>query len=415
MKFLTRRITTYTAHHFRIDAHYFFTGGFWLTLIQVITVLGALIVSSVFAHVLDEAQYGIYRYIIGLGALLTSFSLTGMGQSIFQTAGLGHRRFYHIGNTKSLLYSIGISITALIGCLYYFYQGNTELALGCLLIALFQPLFNTYQQIFSFLQGERRFKESTLIQGGKTIAVTLVCIISIYITQEIFWLLFVYFASNAGINFLVHILYQPKKEALVDHEVEHRYMSYARNLSVQNIIANVAYRLDSIIVFQQLGALSLAIYTIANILPEQIKGAFKNILTLLVPKYAAHENMESIKKSMLKRSVQSFCAFGVITLLYILFAPFLYQLLFPKYQSSILLSQLIALSFPAMISLIPMSALQAHIKQKELNALNMQVSVIMIITTGVLTTTHGLIGAVVAKILSRYIGLFLSYYHFLKS
>ena len=138
MRFLITKATSLLAHYLRIDAHYFFTGGVWLTIIQVITVLGALVVSAVFAHVLDEAKYGVYRYILGIGALLTSFSLTGIGQSIFQTSAQKHTWFYPLGIRKSLIYSLGITISSIIGSIYYFIQDNTELALGCLIIAILQ-------------------------------------------------------------------------------------------------------------------------------------------------------------------------------------------------------------------------------------------------------------------------------------
>lgn len=415
MRFVIKKISTLLFHYFRIDGHYFFSGTVWLTVIQAITVLGALIVTVVLANALDESEYGVYRYILGIGALLSSFSLTGVGQSVFQTAAQGHKWFYPLGIKKSLMYSLGITLSSLIGSIYYFLQNNIELALGCLLIAIFQPLLNTFQQIFPFLQGERRFRESTILQGIKTLIITIATVGTVYVTQDIFWLVFAYLLSNTATNLATHFLYRPKAVSNVDKAVLTRFMNYAKNTSIRNIISIIAFRIDSVIVFQQLGATQLAIYTIANILPDHIKASFKNIITLLVPKYALHDNMDSIKKSMLKRSLQLLIITVVVMILYIIIAPLIYTLLFPKYHQAILFSQIIVLSFPAMIALIPLSALQAHTKQKELNTLNIQISVVMIITTGLLTTTHGLIGAVLAKILSRYIGLFLAYYHFLKS
>jgi O-antigen/teichoic acid export membrane protein len=152
MRLIILKITQLLAHHFRIDAHYFFSGAVWLSIIQAITVLGALVVSVVLAHMLSEAEYGIYRYILGIGALLTSFSLTGMVPAVFQTAAQGHKGFYPLGIRKSLIFGLGITVSGLIGCLYYVYQNNIELALGCLVVALLQPLFNTFQQIFTFIQ-----------------------------------------------------------------------------------------------------------------------------------------------------------------------------------------------------------------------------------------------------------------------
>ena len=122
------------------DAHYFLKGGFWLGLTQAITILGGLATSILFAHYLTPESFGIYRYLIGLSALFAAFSLTGLGQSILQTAAKGYYNFYAETLKMNFLYSLIISITATIGSLYYALNENFLLAGGCLSIALLQPL-----------------------------------------------------------------------------------------------------------------------------------------------------------------------------------------------------------------------------------------------------------------------------------
>lgn len=410
---LDKTLTALTKR-FGIDLHYFAKGGFWLSVTQVVTIFGSLIVSVVFANLLDETEYGVYRYILSIGALLTVFSLTGMSQSIFQTSAQGYTGFYTLGIRKSLLFSSGITVASLVGSVYYYFNDNIELALGCALIALFQPLLNTFQQIFPFLQGQKRFRESTLLQGLKTVSVTAASIGAVLFSQNALVLVLVYLLSNTLVNIGSHLLFRPKTKEPVDEKVLIRYMQYAKNTSVRGFIGNIAFRIDSIIVFQQLGAAELAIYTIANILPEHIKGSFKNLATLLVPKYVQHEDLEVIRKSMLKRSTQLILVFTAIMIAYIFLVPFVYMLIFPKYEEAILYSQLLALSFPAMIALLPISALQAHTEEKKLTWQNNLSSVIMLILTIVLTITHGLLGAILARVLSRYVNMFLTFYFLYK-
>jgi O-antigen/teichoic acid export membrane protein len=407
-------ITNTFSHYLRIDARYFFSGGVWLTLIQGITVFGALIVSVILAHLLSEAEFGIYKYLIGLGALLTSFSLTGIGQAVFQAAAKKQNGFYRKATELSLWYSSGILISGIFLALYYYYFGNTTLAIGCILIAIFYPIINTYQQIFSFLQGRHWYKQSTLLQAIKTTVVTVCCVTLVYFDQNILLLLAVYLSTNALCNFLFHIYFSPK-DSTVDSDFLNKYLTYAKSLSVQNILASVAFRLDAIVVFQLLGATQLAIYSIAIIIPEHIKGSFKNIITLLVPKYAQHEDLDTIAKSLIRRSLQLMLVFSVITIIYILISPYVYKLLFPKYEEAIILSQLLALSFPAMIALIPVSALQAHTRSNALSKLNTKSSILMIVFTVIFIFLYGIYGAILAKIISRYSNLFLSYYYFYKS
>jgi O-antigen/teichoic acid export membrane protein len=102
-------------------------------------------------------------------------------------------------------------------------------------------------------------------------------------------------------------------------------------------------------------------------------------------------------------------------IVYIVLSSHLYKILFPKYHEAVILSQIVALSFPAMTALIPLSALQAHTKESELNKLNTSSSLLTIVITTLFTIFFGLVGAVAARVLSRYITLLLTYYYFLKS
>ena len=308
------------------DFHYYIKGSFWLYISQGAVILGSLIVTVAFAHILSESDFGIYKYILGIGVLLTSFSLTGIGQSILQTTSKGHPEFFAYGIKQSHIYGISITLAGLIGFIYYFINGNPTLATGCLLIGLFQPFINTYQQIFFFLQGSKQLQQSAIFQTLKTIAVTLSSILSIYFTQNILILVTVFLLSHVLTNFIGYIFYKRNFNVELSNEIRIKYLHYAQHTSIRNLIANVVYRLDTILVFQMLGAPALAVYTIANIVPEQIKGSFKNISTLLIPKYVQHENLNSVKSSLLKRSTQLFVLLSFITIIYVLAAPFLYSL-----------------------------------------------------------------------------------------
>jgi O-antigen/teichoic acid export membrane protein len=415
MKTLLIKLLHTVQQHTRIDVAYYSKGAFWLTVIQVITVLGSLITSVMMAHMLSEADYGTYRYILGIGALVSAFSLTGMGQSIFQTSALGYHWFYTIGIRQSNVYGICVTVLSLFLSVYYLYQDNIELGIGCLLIALLQPVLNTYQQIFPFLQGAKKFRQSALLQGIKTTVITLTSLGALLITHNILWLIAVYFISNISINYVVHVWHSPTATNSFDQQAYSRYVAYAKNTSIRNIISIIAFRIDSVIVFQQLGASQLAIYTIANIIPEHIKASFKNMSTLLVPKYARHENLLLIQKSLKKRSQQLFFVTVSAMIVYIVLSSHLYKILFPKYHEAVILSQIVALSFPAMTALIPLSALQAHTKESELSKLNTSSSLLTIVITTLFTIFFGLVGAVAARVLSRYITLLLTYYYFLKS
>ncbi len=395
---------------FNFDAHYFLKGGFWLGLTQIITIIGGLITSVLFAHYLTPQDFGIYRYLVGLSALFAAFSLTGIGQSILQTTAKGYYNFYTETLKTNFSYSLLISITAIIGSVYYAINENFLLASGCLSIALLQPLISSFSYTSSYLQGRQLYKESTFLQLGKVVIVTIASIASIFITENVLFLFLTFLISNVVVNYFGYIFNRPANSPATPNEMFATYKSYALHTSLRNIIANVANRVDTIVVFTQLGAIELAIYTVATLVPEQIKGSFKNLANLLLPKYAAHDDFLVLQKSIPKRSLQLLGFLVLTTVMYILISPYIYQLIFPKYPEAIILSQIAALAFPSFVFFIPHSILQSRLAEKELYSLQIVSSVSQIILTIFLTMFAGLIGAITAKIIYRYIFMVLSFY-----
>lgn len=399
---------------FNFDAHYFLKGGFWLSLTQGIVILAGIITTSLFARYLTDTDYGIYRYLIGLAVLFSSFSLTGLGQSILQTAAKKYYCFYQETIRLNFLYSLCITVISLGGALYYFINDNLILSLGCILIAIFQPIINGFQNIQAFLQGSRRFREATIAQGIKVLVVSLCSIATLFFTKSIIVLLLVYLGSNSLMNVVFHLVYRPKHTPATPKEISIQYIAHAKSTSVQNIISSISNRLDTVLIFTQLGAGELALYTIATIIPEQIKASFKNLASLLLPKYAKHENINIIKRSVPKRSLQLFVTFIIVTAVYIVVAPYIYQLLFPKYQDAVILSQITALAFPTFILFIPYSLLQSRLAETELHLITIYSSIFQVITIFSFIFFFGLLGAIIAKLIYRVFFMLTVYAYFYK-
>lgn len=387
---------------FNIDAHYFLKGGFWLSLTQVIVVLTGIVTTSLFAHYLSETDYGIYRYLIGLAVLFSSLSLTGLGQSIFQTAAKKYYGFYQETITINFIYNLGVLFSALAGVGYYFYKGNIVLSIGCLLIAVLQPIINSFQFTSTYLQGSGRFRESTFLLGVKTLLISSISLISLLLTNNIIVLAGVYLTVNTFVNVLSYLWYKPKKTNPTPHIEYAKYLSYAKHTSARNVLSVIANRADAVIIFTQLGAPALAVYTIAMIIPEQIKASFKNFSSLLIPKYIKHSNDQVLKKSIPKRSFQLFFITVIISSLYILLAPTIYELLFPKYTEAIVLSQLVALSLPTVVALLPLSYIHKELAENSLYKIQLLSACVLLILMILGTILFGLIGAILAKVTSRY-------------
>jgi len=397
--------------YFRVDARYFLSGGFWLLVSQATTVLSSLVVAILFANNLSESDYGIYRYVIGLAVIFGAFSLTGISQAIMQASSKNIDVFFSKSTRTTLLYGLITSGAALIGSLYYYINDNNTLAIGCLLIALLHPVTQLFLNTLSHLYGKANFKTGTYIQAGKSFFVSAASIFALLFSENIIVLLLVYFITQAVSSIICYLVFKPnpKNQTITEPEFT-KYQTYAKHTSVRNIFSHVSNQFDTVFIFQQLGAVELAVYSIASLIPSHVRGSFKNLQSLLIPKYAKHDSDQTIKGSIPKRSLQFFILLSLLSVAFIFIVPYLYALLFPTYTEAVLYAQLLALAFPASIALIPFGALQVLQREKELYIFQIGSSIVQLFSVVTLIIFFGLIGAIAARVIFQYFRAMLAYY-----
>jgi O-antigen/teichoic acid export membrane protein len=388
----------------RLDFTYLVNGGFWLTVSQSASVISVLSISFVFANYVDQADYGVYKYIIALSAIFSLFSLTGISQSLVQAASQNHLPFLRTSFRASLLFGLSITFIGTASAVYYFLNNNMTLALGCIVIALFKPIINSSQLIIPYMQGVRMFSTLAKLQILRIAATTATLLPVIFFTNNIIYMVAAYFIPNAVISVSIYLLGSQKVPYLKGSppSIYQKYMSYARHTSIRNVLTGFSYTLDKILAFHYLGATELAVYAFAIAIPEQLKGIFKNLSVLILIKFTGY-NMERIKKGMLKKSLLLGSILMTLTILYIAVAPVIYNLLFPNYADSILISQIFALSFPAMVAIFPVEALKSQMHERDLHILNTSTAVVLIIAVYIGITQFGLIGLIIGRVIVRYV------------
>jgi O-antigen/teichoic acid export membrane protein len=261
-------------------------------------------------------------------------------------------------------------------------------------------LVNTFSNVHPLLQGSGEYKKSAQLHTAQVVFGSSLIILGLFFTKNIILLISIYYTSQLISNIIGHLIFT-KKDSRTPRFIFDRYLKYAKNTSLRNIATSVAQRIDNIILFTQLGAVELAIYSVATVIPEQIKSTFKNLATLLLPKYAKVEKIADAKKNVPLRTLQLFIVLTFITVFYIIFSPFLYGFLFPNYPEAVLYSQIAALAFPTFILFIPYSILQSQLAEKELYKITLFGSLFLIISLLILVFFFGIIGAIIAKLLYR--------------
>ena len=382
------------------DMIYLVKGGFWLSLGQIISTAASFLLAIAFANLLDPTIYGNYRYILSIIGLLAVFTLPGMGTAVIQATARGFEGSFYSAFKEKLKFGTIGSLLAICLALYYFFKGNYTLPIPLLISAAFLPLWQASSIYGAFLAGKKLFKSKVKYSTLTTIIYVASMAGTLFLTKNIFWLVATYFVSNTFSSyffyFLTRIRLKPNKKE------DPKTLSYGKHLSLVRIIGVFANQLDKILIFHYLGAAQVAIYSFAIALPEQTKGVLKNAQTLILPKFAP-KTEEEIKRNLWKRLFFFLGIVSAITVIYIVLAPPIYKIFFPKYLASIPYSQVFALSFLTVPIILLISVFQAKAAIKENYYVTLFASLTKILLMFALVLLFGLWGIIWAIVISRFL------------
>jgi len=392
------KILRYSEKYTKTDMNYATKSGSWLTVGQIISSASSFLLAIAFANLLPREVYGNYKYILSIFGLLSIFSLPGIGIAVIQAVARKiEGPFHQAFKTKLKWGAVGSLIAIIIG-IYYLYQGNTILPIPLFLCALFLPLMQATQIYISLLHGRKLFSWATKFGSMTRILSTASMVGALLLTNSLIWIMFAYLFINTLINTLIYLL--TKKKFKPNHQQDEETIRYGKHLSFLEVLGTIGFYFDRFLIFHYLGAVELAIYSLASAPLDQAKKFYGMINAMIFPKFSERNVME-IRRGMKNKFIRLFLITLVIVVIYILIAPYIYRIFFPKYLDSIFYSQLLALSLFGFTFLPASTALRAKKKVKELYfnyILNFVLQIILMIC---FITWLGLLGLVIARIIIR--------------
>jgi len=385
----------------KTDMLYAAKGGFWLTLGQAIASGCAFVLSIVFANAISKETYGTYKYILSMAGLLGIFTLPQMGTAVIQSVARG----YEGSIVQAMKSTIRWGVLATIACLglaiWQFNQGDTAQAGAFLLLSVCLPVLNVFSFYRPLLVGRKLFRDSVNYSVITRIVSTILLIGTALLTKNLLLIVVAYFVPNIIMNGLIFRIVMRRFKP--NNRQDEGVVSYGKHLSLVSVISTVANYLDRLLVFHLLGAGSLAVYSIATAPPEQIKSFVGVLENIGLPRFAQRSAKE-IHKNMRSKYLNMFLLSGTIIVAYVIAAPFLYHLIFPKYPESVRYSQLFVLGLLNFILWPAGLFLRAKRHIKEIYLSNTIASILQIVLMVGLTFWMGLLGLVLARVITRLVG-----------
>lgn len=385
----------------KTDMVYLARGGFWLGIGQVVTSLSAFFLSIAFANLLPASTYGTYKYVFSINAILLIATLSGIDNAVTQSISRKKDGTLIVGLKEKTKWGFIGSAGSIVISLYYYFSHNNELSIAFLIAAIFIPLTESLDIYNSLLQGKKLFSTYTIFNSVTQVTSSVALFVTMFFTKNILALIFVFLFTNTLLNGL--FLFLTNRKYSENSEVDEQALTYGKKLSGLYIIATIASELDKLLVFHFLGAIELAVYTVAVAPTEQLKALLKNVQFVVLPKIAENQHKD-IRASLFKKTF----IFGLLILfltgIYILVSPIVFKLAFPKYPQSILYTQLLSIS---VVAAITSSIIYTYVEVKRseiwLTRFHIWSNVINVSLLFVGIYYFGLMGLIVSRIISRFL------------
>lgn len=389
----------------RTDMVYLAKGGFWLSFGQIGISVIAFILSITFARYVSKEVYGTYRFLLSLFWTLTAFSFSGLSSAVVRAIAQGKEGAYKQSFKYTIIGSIPMSLIACGISIYHFSHNNSILGFGALLIGILGPFFQLAYLYGSFLEGKKEFRYNSLfgiiLNGIPAIAL----IASTFFVQNSLTFFLIYLLTHiltgSSLCFFTFRKFKPntiKSDNLLE---------VGAHFSAMNILATISAQIDQLLTFHYLGAAQLAIYSFTKAIPDQLLALFNTAPSLAFPKFAnraAHEIAQTFW-----RKIIGFTLFAGLTSISFYFAaPYIFEYIFPKYIDSIFYTQIYAFALIPIATIIPVTVLQAHTAKRELYIFNIASATFNIVALIILIPKYFILGAVIAKIVSRVFNFALS-------
>jgi O-antigen/teichoic acid export membrane protein len=412
LKSKSKLFLKWSEKYIKTDMTYVAKGGFWLTLDYAVLLIISFFLTIAFARFLPKEIYGTYQYILSLAGIASVFSLSGINSALIVSIAKGYDgSFWPVIKTKIRWGMISLVIGSVMS-IYYAYQTNYSLAISIFIASLFLPFLNAFSSYNVVWEGKKLFKQRVILNSSVQIIFGIVLLAVIIFTKNIISIISAYFVFYTLLYFLCTII--TSRKALSGQPEDNNVIRYGKHLTVMNVIGIIASQIDKIIIWHFLGAISVAVYSIATALPRKIGYFFENVFAIALPKLSQKDATE-IRRTLFSKVIKIFVITLVIIIFYIFVAKYFYMWFFPQYSDAVSYSRLFAVAY---IFIIPQMLLgsffTAHSKKRELYILRLITPTLKIILFFILFPFVGVWGVIGSIVISQAISFIVASILFLK-
>lgn len=383
---------------FEIDAHFFAKNSLFVVIGYFISMIRGFIAGYLIVRMFEQDMYGEYQFILTVTSMISFVGLAGLSNPVARAwARNEHFSLDAITKLQIKISAIGsMFLISSIPFLHYFHR--EEFWLLFLAAALLLPLPSVAIVRFAgFTIGKARFDISLRASLVWSTLLIIAALAILFLYQSALLM----FIAVTSIPSLVYLYYAKdiKPPPQEGRDMTKDIIRYGWQLTFATLPVDMVWYLDKMLISYFFGLNQLAAFSVALLIPEQVKSFSKQFLPLSFAKQAAGIDTKERRRKLIKVVFVGTALFALGISAYIAVCPFIIPILFPKYDAVqiTLLTTIAALSLVTMPGSLFSQYLEARGLIREIRISNWSATAIFAASLCILIPWYGLIGALVAR------------------
>lgn len=363
---------------------------------NIVTILLAMALSVMLARVLTKEVFGQYNFILSIFGLVSILSLPGVNTSLTRSCARGYDGSFIEGTKSKVRWSTFGSLTLLIIGIYYYIEGSFILSFGFTIAALFFISYYSFRTFHSFLIAKKRFKRYSVYLSVITIVANITTTVVAYYFRNLLIILFVLLGLTSLMNAI--FFFRTLRERMND-KTDKDTVLYGKHLTLVNIVSMIKSHLDKIIVALLIGFEPVAIYSVAIIIPRQVKPLWSIIINMIFPDLSKKSRIDA--HSAVRKRFKYMILLGIIIIVIgiIVIPPIISYFYSQKYLEAIFYAQLLMLLTISGPGTILAGLEESQKRLSNVYKISIIPPLINIALLFLLTPLYGLLGACIATMI----------------
>jgi O-antigen/teichoic acid export membrane protein len=391
---------------FGIDAHYFAKGSMLVLIGHAVSILRGIITGYLVARLFEKEIYGQYQFMLSIVGMLSLFGLAGLGNPVARAWARGES--FSLRRITMVQLKVCLIGSAILLCCIPFLEHyhRQELWPFFLAAAVLFPLPPIAMVHFGgYTIGKARFDISLKATLVWSVIMTVATLGVILFSRSALLLLII----GMSVPSLVYVYYSRNIRALPmkGEDTTDAILSYGWKLTWATLPMDLVWYVDKLLISHFFGLAQLATFSVALLIPEQLKQLLKQFFPLSFAKQAAGNDTQERRRKLIKIVLTGTGIFAVGIATYILLTPFFIPWLFPQYDARelVILTSLAAASLVTIPGTLLTQYLEARGMVREIKFSNLSAAGVFLASLFILIPSYGVMGAVIARGVLRFTGM----------